>query len=517
MSKLKKTSTSPIILSDQLTIEVEATTKLNTQTSSLVKKKSSSKKITNNANPTNDSPTHQQQTPPLLPTQMKRRTIKPTSGTEREINRKNDSDFDSKFERLEPIPVTYCININQDGYPNMDRACHFNEEEMENRLLENKLRPISGIRNHLKRNMSASLSNRFPTFDFVKDTDIIQRISSVKTLKHLDLSYNNLQTYPRQLCDLVFLETLNLTGNNLTENDFPNDLEKYQNLIELIIDLNSCKRISKNICKCKRLNRLSMRHNNLTDIKHVENLKKLRFLIIDYNNLTSLDEHLKQLDKLEILQVNNNALNNIDPNLFKSSFTLLKQLNLSFNKLNTIAVDAFMLPNLEILNLSNNNLNRLPIIPNNTYFRTIPIFSIDLSSNQLVRYYDYLLSIARNVDLSYNKIKYIQSKSIQKLTNVELNSKTLKLFENPIVDPPIEIEKYNLKELKEYFEEEAKNVQLNKGFKVLVLGDQKSGKTSLSYALEDFNSQSNLMEQSTVNSGQNLEDISESKLMEVRF
>ena len=106
-----------------------------------------------------------------------------------------------------------------------------------------------------------------------------------------------------------------------------------------------------------------------------------------------------------------------------------------------------MLPNLEILNLSNNNLNRLPIIPNNTYFRTIPIFSIDLSSNQLVRYYDYLLSIARNVDLSYNKIKYIQSKSIQKLTNVELNSKTLKLFENPIVDPPIEIEKYNLKEL----------------------------------------------------------------------
>jgi len=259
-----------------------------------------------------------------------------------------------------------------------------------------------------------------------------------------------------------------------------------------------------------------MRHNNLTDIKHVENLKKLRFLIIDYNNLTSLDENLKQLDKLEILQVNNNSLGNVDPNLFKSSFFLLKQLNLSFNKLNTISVDVFMLPNLETLNVSNNNLQRLPIIPNNTYFRTIPIFAIDLSSNQLVRYYDYLLTIARNVDLSYNKIKNIQSRSIQKLSNAELNSKNLKLYENPIVDPPIDIANYSLKELKEYFDEEAKSVQMNKGFKILILGDQKSGKTSLSYALEDFNSQSNLMEQSSVNSSQMLEDISESKLMEVK-
>jgi hypothetical protein len=57
---------------------------------------------------------------------------------------------------------------------------------------------------------------------------------------------------------------------------------------------------------------------------------------------------------------------------------------------------------------------------------------------------------------------------------------------------------------------------MNKGFKILILGDQKSGKTSLSYALEDFNSQSNLMEQSSVNSSQMLEDISESKLMEVK-
>ena len=133
-----------------------------------------------------------------------------------------------------------------------------------------------------------------------------------------------------------------------------------------------------------------------------------------------------------------------------------------------------------------------------------------------MRFYDYLLNIARNVDLSFNKIRNIPGKSIQKMSNLELNSRHLKLYENPIVEPPIEIANYSLREIKEYFDEEAKSVQLNKGFKILILGDQKSGKTSLSYALEDFNSQSNLMEQSNANSnGQVLEDISESKLMEV--
>ena len=450
---------------------------------------------------------------------MKRRQLRTTSSLgqqDKEYAAKRAEEFEAS--KLEPIPVTYCVNIHQEGYPNMDRACHFNEEELENRLLENKLRPISGIRNHLKRNMSSALTQRLPAFDFIKDTDIIQRISSVKTLKRLDLSYNNLQTYPRQLCELVFLETLNLTGNCLSENDFPAEMEKHQSLIELIVDSNSCKRISKHICKCKRLHRLSMRHNALVDLKNVDHLKKLRFLVIDYNNLTSLDDSIRSLERLEILQVNNNALQSLDVNLFKSSLSCLKQLNLSFNKLSVISVDVFMLPNLETLNLSNNNLARLPLIPNNTNFRTTPIYSLDLSSNQLVRYYDFLLMIARHIDLSNNKIKNIQSKSILRLTHTELSSKRLKLCDNPILDPPIDIASYSLRELRDYFDEEAKQVQLNKGFKILMLGEQKSGKTSLAYALEDFSSQSNLIEQANVNTSnaQLLEDISESKLMEVK-
>ena len=63
----------------------------------------------------------------------------------------------------------------------MDRASHFSSEERsgddedESRMLEDKLRPISGLRNHLKRNMSATQTSRYPPFDFIKDSDKIDK------------------------------------------------------------------------------------------------------------------------------------------------------------------------------------------------------------------------------------------------------------------------------------------------------------------------------------------------------
>ncbi len=123
-----------------------------------------------------------------------------------------NSDIDFKTKCL---PINYCINITQDGFRNMDRASHINPDQIDCKELETKLRPISGIRNHIKRNLTSAQQRSKTSFDIVKDTDVIQRIGSVKTLKRLDLSFNNLQTYPRLLCDLSLLETLNLEGNHL--------------------------------------------------------------------------------------------------------------------------------------------------------------------------------------------------------------------------------------------------------------------------------------------------------------
>lgn len=223
-------------------------------------------------------------------------------------------------ERLKPI--SYCVNINQDGARHMDKVSHLNAEQVENETLENSLRPISGIRNHIKRNLLGNQTE----IDIIKDTDLIERIGSVKTLKRLDLSNNNLKKYPSQLCDLNLLESLNLSCNKIDETMLPDELVKYENLVELVLDSNKFKSLPKCVAKLKKLTRLSMRNNSMSDLKNVYHLKKLRYLILDNNLVTELNEKLKNLEKLEILHLNNNSITSIESNLLKHSLNFLKQL-----------------------------------------------------------------------------------------------------------------------------------------------------------------------------------------------
>ena len=223
-------------------------------------------------------------------------------------------------------PINHFVNINQDGARTMDRVSHINAEQIECESLEHLLRPISGIRNHVKRNLCGSQSE----IDIIKDTDIIQRIGSIKTLKRLDLSNNYLKKYPSQLCDLNLLESLNLSSNFIDETVIPDELVKYENLVELILDSNKFKRLPKCVTKLKKLTRLSMRNNSMCDLKNVYYLKKLRFLVLDNNLLTELDEKLKNLEKLEILHLNNNSITSIESNLLSHSLNYLKQLGKYF-------------------------------------------------------------------------------------------------------------------------------------------------------------------------------------------
>lgn len=424
---------------------------------------------------------------------------------------KQQEEVESHEETLQKLWPTYCISIYQDGTMNMDRASHIEREQIENRTLEFQLRPISGIRNHIKRNLyTARLETNV---DILKDTDLIHRISSVKTVKRLDLSYNQMEKYPRKLCELETLESLNLTGNNLQETEFPIEIEKYQNLLELILDSNKLKNLPKSITKFKLLSRLSLKSNQINELKYLDSLKRLRELIVDANLLESLDETFKSLEKLEMLSISRNLLISLPPELFHTSLLNLKILDASSNRLDSISAEVFMLPHLESLNLSNNLLNQLPILPT-SYFRTVPIFSIDLSSNQIARFYDYLVLISLNVDLSHNRIKVIPLKAMKKLKEKHFRTRSLKIKENPLVEPPIEYSMFGLRELNDYLVESAKKIQLNKGFKIILLGDESSGKTALACALEDFNTQTNLIEHFYSNESVNKNHV-ESKFIEI--
>jgi len=312
-------------------------------------------------------------------------------------------------------------------------------------------------------------------------------------VKYLDLSSNGLQKLPLQLCDLD-LRLLNLTNNQLNDFEISNEAEKFQNLIELKLDSNNLKHIPKTMSKLKKLERLSISNNSIVDLKHVKNLKNLKFLILDSNLLTQIEDNVAKLKYLEILHAKHNSIISLDTSLVKSNMVFLKQLDLSFNKLASISIEVFMLPSLEVLNLSYNKIGMLPIIPT-SYFRAVPICLCDLSSNNLFRFYEFLLTVCDHVDLSCNKIKTIPWKAFEKLTPNQIEKKVLKIDNNPLAEPPMEYCKYGLKAMRDYFEEAKKDIRINKGFKMILLGDKGSGKTMLAHALEDLHSQSNLVQQ----------------------
>ena len=77
------------------------------------------------------------------------------------------------------------------------------------------------------------------------------------------------------------------------------------------------------------------------------------------------------------------------------------------------------------------------------YKRASMIFSIDLSFNQLTKFYDYLLLIALKVDVSNNKIRMIPNDLIKKLNNDMITSRELKLHNNPLIQPAVPLEILN--------------------------------------------------------------------------
>ena len=242
----------------------------------------------------------------------------------------------------------------------------------------------------------------------------------------------------------------------------PNEIERYQNLIELILDQNKFKRIPKTILKLRKLLRLSLNNNELMDLKNIEYFKHLKYLTVDHNRLNSIDDSFCLIEKLEVLYLSNNSIQTIKPSLFKSNLYNLKLLDLSFNKLENITTEMLMLPHLESLNLSNNMLIQLPSLPA-TFFRAQPLFRLDLSNNRICRFYDYLLKISENLDLTSNRIKQIPSKAVLKLSEKQVNSKSLKLDSNILVEPNQEICNNGLRAIKEYFDKEHEKLTLYKG------------------------------------------------------
>jgi Leucine-rich repeat (LRR) protein len=337
------------------------------------------------------------------------------------------------------------------------------------------------------------LRSRTPTTELCTNIEMIRNIcSSIKTLQHFDVSENELNDLPLDITLLIELETLNCSHNQLI--DIPDLFERLKHLKELDLSFNLYKHLPNVIYTFKLLIRLNCEHNFIVTInQNLLNLKRLKFLVFDHNQLESIDSiDFSQLKKLEYIHIAHNQLIRFPRGLHQLHY--LKNVNLSYNRLTSVPVDLFLVSTLDVLNLSHNYITKLLPMPV-AYKRVSMIFSIDLSFNQLTKFYDYLLLIALKIDVSNNKIRMISNDLVKKLNNEMIMSRELKINNNPLIQPVIPWELLNgdnsssintLRIIRHCFDEQQIDANVRQGFKISIIGPKNTGKTSLANCLEEY-------------------------------
>ena len=338
----------------------------------------------------------------------------------------------------------------------------------------------------------SQIRSRTPTTDLCTTIEMIRNIClSIRTLEHFDISENNLEHLPLDLALLIHLQTLNCSHNRLTT--IVDAFEQLNQLTDLNLSFNHFKRFPSVICTFEQLVRLNCEHNSLKHLDaNLTNLKQLKYLVLDHNQFqSSFNFDFSPLHRLEYLHIAHNQLTKFPANL--SQLTHLKNLNLSHNHLTSFPTELLLINTLDVLNLSHNNITKLTPLTD-AYKRTTLIFSIDLSFNQLTKFYDYLILISLKVDLSNNQIQAIPFDCIRKLDYYLIHNRDLKLFHNPIVQPKIPIDILNnqisgtmnfLHLICNCFEEQHTDQTIRQGFKICITGPKNSGKSSLAYCLEE--------------------------------
>ncbi|KAJ7190728.1 hypothetical protein O6H91_09G094700 [Diphasiastrum complanatum] len=213
--------------------------------------------------------------------------------------------------------------------------------------------------------------------------ELIGKLSSLKTL---DLSNNSLEILPDSIAGLVNLLVLNLHANRLKA--LPDSIGLLPNLNVLNVSANQLRTIPESIMGCSVLKELDAGFN------------EIEYLAISFG---------LGLSNLEKLSLQLNKLTTLPPSICEVKS--LKYLDLHLNKLRQLPKAIGNLINLQVLNASS-NFKDLTFLPD-SIGDLISLIDLDLSFNQL-----------RDLPVSLGRLQ---------------NLKSLKLDENPLVDPPWQV------------------------------------------------------------------------------
>jgi len=243
-------------------------------------------------------------------------------------------------ESIEYLDLSYNKLVN---LPDLHNFIILNSLNLKSNRLRNLPESIGSLLSleylNLRNNMLKILPKSISFLSSLKVLDLHgNKLNSItvnlsKSIRELELGWNNFETIPNGIKLLLSLERLGLGGNKII--NLPDWIGRYKSLKQLDLYDNQLIKVPESLGSLESLERLNLRNNQLNEFpSSLSNLKSLKNLNLSWNNFKILPEWIGSLPLLEELNLWGNLLEIVPETI--ASLSSLKILDLNFNKIEEI-------------------------------------------------------------------------------------------------------------------------------------------------------------------------------------
>jgi Leucine-rich repeat (LRR) protein len=329
-----------------------------------------------------------------------------------------------------------------------------------------------------------------------KLSKVSRHISNLVALILLDLRGNNLHKSIEEIGTLHSLQSLDLGQNELSE--LPVSLTNCTGLVTLLLDFNHFNSFPSFLSVLTKLQVLHINNNCLTTLaSELCSLTALRELGLSSNRLTELPANFTRLNALEWLDLSNNQLSALPP---LPKFTRLHTLYAAHNSITCVSPDISALVSLRYCQLQHNLLCTLP----QEFWTLTKLVSLELQENQLTEIsprVSQLLHLTR-LNVSANRLETLPYQ-LSLLPNLLSTSDSLDLRQNPLPTIPSEIVAQGSEAIISFLRLVNKQNAPWRRVKLVFVGDEKVGKTSLLKVFAQHHSEVHLNTNTNTNTNTN--------------
>ncbi|XP_074050932.1 leucine-rich repeat serine/threonine-protein kinase 2 isoform X2 [Macrotis lagotis] len=322
-----------------------------------------------------------------------------------------------------------------------------------------------------------------------------QLCESLKCLTYLDLHGNKITSIPAYLLKMNCIVNLDISRNDIGPLIIMDPTIRCTTLKHLNLSYNQLSSVPEFLANVtENLEQLLLEGNKISEIYSPLCLKELKILNLSKNHILSITEDFfEACGKLEVFTARMNSL--VAVPYLPSSITIL---NLSQNKFTCIPEVILSLPHLRSLDLS---CNEIHILPGPAYWKSLNLRELLFNHNQ-IRILDlsekaYTWSRMEKLHLSHNKLKEIPPEIgfLENLTsldvsyNLELRSfpnemgKLTKIWDLPLDELHLNFDfkhiGYKTRDIIRFLQQRLKKAVPYNRMKLMVVGNTGSGKTTV--------------------------------------